>query len=88
MKIFFPVYPKAFSHISPQYHTCYVFGVIGVVCICEHTIVSEALCLCARVFMHSLSVTETAAVPDGVCFEVVPGIRSQGGANPSRSLPW
>lgn len=37
-------------------------------------------------FMHSPSATETAAVPGGVCFEVVPGIRSQGGANPGRWL--
>lgn len=43
---------------------------------------------CPRVDARRPSATETAAVPDGVCFEVVPGIRSRGGANPGRLLPW
>lgn len=44
--------------------------------------------MCPSVDARTPSAAETAAVPDGVCFEVVPGIRSQGGANPGRLLPW
>lgn len=59
------------------------------VCLCEDTIVSEGLVfMCPSVDARTPSAAETAAVPDGVCFEVVPGIRSQGGANPGRLLPW
>lgn len=36
-------------------------------------------CLRHVLFTRSLSATETAAVPVGVCFEVVPGITSQRG---------
>lgn len=59
--------------------------VTGQVRICERG------CVRGSVFMplvHSTPAIESAAVPSGVCFEVVPGIRSQGGANPGRSLPW
>lgn len=63
----------------------YAQTVPGQVHICEHG------CVRRSVFMflvHSTPAIESAAVPSGVCFEVVPGIRSQGGANPGRSLPW
>lgn len=55
---------------------------------CVHIFVSACFLsiYMLHAFMHSPSATETAAVPGGVCFEVVPGIRSQGGANPGRWL--
>lgn len=51
----------------------------------------DALCLSTLSCVHCtrrLQLKTAASFPDGVCFEVVPGIRSQGGANPGRSLPW
>lgn len=80
-----------FGHIFSQHHTCsctykqsFVWYVSASARLCQRFCVYVR----AHALTYTLSATETAAVPDGVCFEVVPGIRSQGGANPGRSLAW